>query len=163
MAQKKQTKYGVFEGELFYARVFEDNMDDSEFHEKTNGQFNVVFVPKDSDEVNRMVALGFPEVSMGNKMIKPFDVAGGRVGMKLKRPNVHPSGIEDFGGAPGVTHGTTNKKWDFVEDGALGNGTKAKVKISIYGEGSTASVRLEKIGVIEHVPFEEMATAEDRW
>jgi len=160
MAQKKQTKYGVFEGELFYARVFEDNMDDSEFHEKTNGQFNVVFVPKDSDEVNRMVALGFPEVSMGNKMIKPFDVAGGRAGMKLKRPNVHPSGI---GGAPGVTHGTTNKKWDFVEDGALGNGTKAKVKISIYGEGSTASVRLEKIGVIEHVPFEEMATAEDRW
>jgi len=163
MAQKKQTKYGVFEGELFYARVFEDNMDDSEFHEKTNGQFNVVFVPKDSDEVNRMVALGFPEESMGNKMIKHSDAAGGRAGLKLKRPNVHPSGIEDFGGAPGVTHGTTNKKWDFVEDGALGNGTKAKVKISIYGEGSTASVRLEKIGVIEHVPFEEMATAEDRW
>ena len=163
MAQKKQTKYGVFEGELFYARVFTDNMDDSEFHEKTNGQFNVVFVPKDSDEVNRMIDLGFPEVSMGNKMIKTFDVAGGRVGMKLKRPNVHPSGIEDFGGAPAVTHGKTNKKWDFVEDGALGNGTKALVKISVYGEGSTASVRLEKIGVLEHVPFEEMATAEDRW
>jgi hypothetical protein len=163
MAQKKQTKYGVFEGELFYARVFTDNMDDSEFHEKTNGQFNVVFVPKDSDEVNRMIDLGFPEVSMGNKMIKPFDVADGRVGMKLKRPNVHPSGIEDFGGAPAVTHGKTNKKWDFVEDGALGNGTKAIVKISVYGEGPTASVRLEKIGVLEHVPFEEMATAEDRW
>ena len=52
--------------------------------------------------------------------------------------------------------------WDYIEDGALGNGTKAKVKISIYGEGATASVRLEKVGILEHVPFEEMA-AEDRW
>jgi len=67
-----------------------------------------------------------------------------------------------MGGAPSVTHGITNNPWDNIEDGALGNGTKAKVKISIYGEGSTASVRLEKVGILEHVPFEEMA-AEDRW
>lgn len=163
MAQaKKTTKYGVFEGDLYYARVFTDNMDNSEYHEKTDGQFNVMFVPKDDETLQKMVAMGFPEVSMGNKMIKSVDAADGRLGMKLKRPNVHPSGIEDFGGAPAVTHGKTNKKWDFVEDGALGNGTKAIVKISIYGEGSTAAVRLEKIGVLEHVPYEEMAT-EDRW
>ena len=160
----KKTKYGVFEGELLYARVFTDNMDDSEYHEKTSGQYNVVFIPKDDAELNKMVDMGFPEVSMGNKMIKEWEAAGGRKGMKLKRPNVHPSGIEDFGGAPAVTHGTTNKTWDFIEDGALGNGTKAKVKISIYGEGATASVRLEKIGVLEHVPYEELAVASgDRW
>ena len=46
--------------------------------------------------------------------------------------------------------------------GALGNGTKAKVKISIYGKGSTASVRLEKVGIIEHVPYKELEM-EDRW
>jgi hypothetical protein len=158
-----KSKYGVFEGELYYARVFKDNMDDSEYHEKTQGQFNVMFVPKDSDEVNRMVAMGFPETAMGNQMIKPIPAANDRIGMKLKRPNIHPSGIEDFGGAPAVTKGTTNTTWDFVEDGALGNGTKAKVKISIYGEGATASVRLEKLGIVEHVPYEEMASAEDRW
>ena len=101
-----KSKYGVFEGELFYARVFKDNMDDSEYHEKTSGQFNVMFVPKDSDEINRMVAMGFPETAMGNQMIKPIDAAEGRMGMKLKRPNIHPSNIEDFGGAPAVTKGT---------------------------------------------------------
>jgi len=163
MADGKKTKYGVFEGSLYYARVFNDNMDTSDFHENTQGQYNVMFVPKDNEEINRMVGLGFPETAMGNKMIKPIDAADGKVGMKLKRPNVHPSGIDDFGGAPAVTKGTTTSKWDFVEDGALGNGTTAKVKLSIYGEGSTASVRLEKIGILDHVPYEEMASADDRW
>lgn len=158
-----KSKYGVFEGEIFYARVFKANMDDSEYHEKTSGQFNLMFVPKDSDEINRMVSMGFPETAMGNEMIKPIDAAEGRMGMKLKRPNMHPSGIEDFGGAPTVTKGLTNTQWDFVEDGALGNGTTAKVKLSIYGQGATASVRLEKVGVLNHVPYEEMASADDRW
>ena len=162
MAAKKKTKFGVFEGELFYPRLFEDTMDTSEYHERTQGQYNTMFVPKDSDEVNRMISMGFPETAMGNQMIKPIDAADGKMGMKLKRPNVHPSGIDDFGGAPSVTKGTTSSKWDFVEDGALGNGTTAKVKLSIYGEGSTASVRLEKIGILEHIPYEELAT-EDRW
>ena len=160
---KSKSKYGVFEGELYYARVFEEDIDTSEYHEKTQGQYNVMFVPKDSDEINRMVSMGFPETAMGNQMIKAIPAAGDRMGMKLKRPNVHPSGIEDFGGAPGVTKGTTNTPWDRIEDGALGNGTLAKIKLSIYGEGATASVRLEKLGVIEHVPYTEMAEAEDRW
>lgn len=159
---KAKTKYGVFEGSLYYARLHTDNMDDSEYHERTQGQYNVVFIPKDDEEINRMVDLGFPTESMGNQMIKEYDVAGGRKGMKLKRPNVHPSGIEDFGGAPAVTKGVTNSPWDYIEDGALGNGTTAKVKISIYGAGSTASVRLEKVGILEHVPFEELEL-EDRW
>jgi hypothetical protein len=107
--------------------------------------------------------MGFPEVSMGNQMVKPIAAADDRMGVKLKRPNVHPSGIEDFGGAPAVTHGVTSQKWDNIVDGNLGNGTKVKVKISIYGEGATAAVRLEKVGVVEHVPYQELAEADDRW
>ena len=164
MAAKKQTKYGTFEGELFYARVFQETMDNSEYHENTNGQYNMVFIPKDSDEVNRMIELGYPEVSMGNKMVKPFDVADGRTGMKLKRPNEHGSGIREFGGAPKVCKGKTNVPWDFIEDGDLGNGTKAFIKVSVYGEGSTASVRLEKIGVTEHVAKEDSGDSDqDGW
>lgn len=161
MASK--TRYGVFEGQLYYSKIFMDNMDEHEYHEKTQGQFNTVFIPKDEKELNRMVDLGFPQVSMGNKMIKEWTVADGRKGMKLKRPNVHPSGIEDFGGAPSVTKGKTNTPWDYIEDGALGDGTTALVKISIYGEGSVASVRLEKVGVLEHVPYDETAAADDQW
>lgn len=160
---KAKTKYGVFKGKLFYARIFKDNMDDSEYHEKTQGQYNVMFVPEDDKTLEDMIKLGFPETSMGNQMIKTLDYADGKKGVKLKRPNVHPSGYEGLGGAPVVTKGTTNVPWDFIEDGALGNGTTAMVKISIYGEGSTASVKLEKVGVLEHVPFEENATASAGW
>ncbi len=65
MADKKKTKYGVFEGSLYYARVFQDNMDNSDYHVNTQGQYNTMFVPKDSEEVNRMIAMGFPEYSNG--------------------------------------------------------------------------------------------------
>ena len=139
---KAKTKYGVFKGQLYYARVFKDNMDDSEFHEKTQGQYNVMFVPEDD---------------------KTLDYADGKKGMKLKRPNVHPSGYEGLGGAPEITKGATNVPWDFTKDGALGNGTTAMVKISIYGEGTTASVKLEKVGVLEHVPYEEGVGASSSW
>ena len=163
MAEKKKTKFGVFEGELFYARLFEDTMDNAEYHVRTQGQYNTMFVPKDSDELNRLINMGFPEVVLGHQMVKPIAAADDRMGVKLKRPNVHPSGIENFGGAPAVTHGVTSQKWDNIVDGNLGNGTKAKVKVSIYGEGSTAAVRLEKVGVVELVPYQELAEADDRW
>ena len=61
MTAKKKTKYGVFEGDLYYARILVDNIDDSEYHERTEGQFNTVFVPKDDDELQKIVELGFPE------------------------------------------------------------------------------------------------------
>ncbi len=164
MATKKQTSYVTVEGELYYARLHEDNMDKGDYHEKTNGQFNVVFVPADNDQMQALIDAGFPEVSMGNQMIKPLKAANDRPSVKLKRPNVHPSGIEDFGGAPVVNKGKTNTPWDFIADGEIGNGTKAAVKLCIYGSGSTASVRLERVGILEHVPYEEGATASnDGW
>jgi hypothetical protein len=162
MTKKRETKYGVFEGQLYYARVFPENMDNSEYHERTEGQYNCVFIPKDDDEIKRMLDIGFPEVSMGNQMIKTFDFADGRKGMKLKRPNKHPSGFEGLGGPPSVTVGTTSVPWSFENDGELGNGTVAKVKISVYGDGAQASVKIEKIGIIEHVPYSAEAAA-DRW
>ncbi len=162
MATKPTTKYGVFEGKAYYARIFPDNMDNSEYHEKTQGQYNMMFVPKDDETLQAMLALGFPEVSMGNKMVKSLDYADGALGMKLKRPNVHPSGYEGLGGAPVVTKGKTNSPWDFIADGEIGNGSTVAVKISVYGEGSTASVKMERVGIIEHVPFEQGVTA-DGW
>jgi hypothetical protein len=99
---------------------------------------------------------------MGNQMVKPLDYADGAMGMKLKRPNVHPSGYEGLGGSPVVTKGKTNVPWDFIADGEIGNGSTVAVKISVYGEGSTASVKLERVGIIEHVPYEQGVTA-DGW
>jgi hypothetical protein len=41
------------------------------------------------------------------------------------------------------------RKWDFVDDGELGNGTKAKVQFETYSDGN--GIRLNGIAVTELV------------
>ena len=154
-----KTKLIAMTGFVTYAKVFNENMDDNmDFHEKTEGQFNVNFYPETEDDFKAFFAAGAPEASMGHNTVKLGDAS---IGMgkyiKLKRPNKHPSGIEDFGGAPLVfdfTEGESLKKWSFTDDGELGNGTKVVVKVSIFGEGPRASIRLERIAVLNHVVFD---------
>lgn len=159
------------EGELYYPKLFPQNKEVSEYTTKTEGSYNTVFIPASDEELNKFLDAGYPKEAMGHPMIKEYPVAGGRKGIKLKRPHVHPSGIEDFGGAPKVldfTQGQGEKLWDFDVDGALGNGTKAKVKASIYvpekGSKTKGSItRLEAIAVTEHVEFKERAESEMVW
>jgi len=155
-----KSKYVEATGEVYYPRVFPQNMDNElERHKVTEGEYNCVFIPNDKDELGKLMAAGFPEVSNNHKMVKEFDFAGGRTGMKLKRHHKHKSGIEAFGGPPKVlnwTEGRGAKPWDFDVDGALGNGTKVTVKVSIYSGGSyEPSVRLEGVAVVDHVPYEQ--------
>lgn len=155
-----KTKTVAMTGFLEYARVFPENMDNGEFHEATEGQFNVNFYPETEADFDAFFENGAPTSSMGHDTIKLGRDFGMGKFLKLKRPNKHRSGIEDFGGAPAVfdfTNGESTKRWTF-EDGELGNGTKAVVKVSIYGEGARASIRLEKIAVLEHVEFDGAPT-----
>lgn len=154
-----KTKLITMTGFVTYAKVFVENMDDNmDFHEKTEGQFNVNFYPETEDDFKTFFAAGAPETSMGHNTVKLGDES---IGMgkyiKLKRPNKHPSGIEDFGGAPLVfdfTEGESLKKWSYTDDGELGNLTKVVVKVSIFGEGSRASIRLERMAVLNHVVYD---------
>ena len=154
-----KTKLIAMTGFVTYAKVFNENMDDNmDFHEKTEGQFNVNFYPETEDDFKTFFAAGAPETSMGHNTVKLGDES---IGMgkyiKLKRPNKHPSGIEDFGGAPLVfdfTEGESLKKWSYTDDGELGNLTKVVVKVSIFGEGSRASIRLERMAVLNHVVYD---------
>tara|TARA_R110000868_G_scaffold101092_1_gene278331 strand:+ start:4433 stop:4927 length:495 start_codon:yes stop_codon:yes gene_type:complete len=159
----KSTQYVTASGELFYAKVFPQNMDKNpEYHEKTQGSYNTIFVPDSDEELDKFLNAGFPKEVLGTQMVRPYDVAGGRKGIKLKRPNVHPN-VEDFGGAPPVydfTQGEASKDWDFDVDGALGNGTKAKVKVTIHDPGKpgwSPSIRLDAVAILKHVPFVDSA------
>jgi hypothetical protein len=160
-----KTKYIEATGELYYARVFPQNIDDADFHQDKGGQFNCVFIPEDEGQMSKLTDAGFPESIMNYAQIKEYEIAGGRKGMKLKRNNKHPS-IADFGGAPKVldwTEGRGSKAWDFDVDGALGNGTKATVKVSIYTGGRNPITRLEGVAVLDHVEYEEASSSEMVW
>ena len=146
-------------GFVEWAKIFPENMDDNmEFHAATEGQFNMNFYPVDEEQFEKFFSGGAPTSSMGHDTIKmgKEEIGLGKF-IRLKRPNKHKSGIEDFGGAPEVydfREGPSLKRWSFAEDGELGNGSKVSVKVSIYGTGPRASVRLEKVAVLEQVVFE---------
>lgn len=157
-----KTKYVEATGEIFYARVFPQNIDDSDFHKDKGGQYNCVFIPENDDEMQKLKDAGFPESSMNYPQIKEFEVAGGRMGMRLKRNNHNK--IEDFGGAPKVldwTEGRGSKSWDFDSDGELGNGTKVTVKVSIYTGGRNPITRLEGVAVLDHVEYNKQRSEEE--
>lgn len=154
-----KTKLITMTGYVTYAKIFNENMDDNmDFHEKTEGQFNMNFYPETEEDFEVFFGAGAPQSTLGFDTVKIGDET---IGMgkyiKLKRPNKHKTGIEDFGGAPLVfdhTEGDSLKKWSFTEDGELGNGTKVAVRVSIYGEGPRASIRLERVAVLDHVVYD---------
>lgn len=159
-----KTKIIKMTGYVQYAKIFPENMDDNmDYHEKTQGQYNMNFYPETEADLETFFKAGAPESSMGHDTVKLGDPSLGMGKfIKLKRPNVHPSGIEDFGGAPLVfdhTEGEGLKRWSYTEDGELGNGTKAHVKVSIYGEGPRASIRLERVAVLDHVEYDPNAVS----
>lgn len=153
-----KTTIVAMKGFVEYARVFPENMDDNmDFHAKTEGQYNVNFYPANDDELEKFFAAGAPMEAMGHSTIKIGnpDLAMGKY-VKLKRPNKHTSGIVEFGGAPKVFDfraGPSTQKWDMTSEGELGNGSEVMVKVSIYGNGGRASIRLERIAVINQVEF----------
>ena len=64
-------------------------------------------------------------------------------------------GPVDLGGEPVVVK-ADGTKWDYDEDGPIGNGSTVEVTLSVYDTVRKAIVgtRLDKVKVIEHVPYE---------
>lgn len=170
------TDYKVYDCKLEYARVFTHNMDkgsdDNDAARKvasTEGQFVTNMLV--TDEVKAaMIADGIPEKSMGYQMFQEvMEGTGddarptGEWRYRAKRPNLSPfkddDGNPQYFGPPNVVdypataEAGEQVKWD--EEVLLGNGTEAKVKLSIYKNGSKRIIRLESIGVmklVEYVP-----------
>lgn len=143
-------------GFVEYARVFKENMDEDDYHVKTQGQYNVNFYPETTEGFEAYFQAGAPVSSMGHDTIKVgnSELATGKF-LKLKRPNMHPIAAE-WGGAPTVfdfREGVSMKKWDFAADGSVVNGSKVTVKVSVWADGKKSVQRLEKVAVHELVEF----------
>ena len=155
MAKGKTTIVSMT-GFVEYARVFHDNMDNNDYHEKTQGQFNCNFYPESNDGFEAYFQAGAPVSSMGHDTIKVgnFDLGTGKF-LKLKRPNIHAT-VNEWGGAPTVfdfREGESLKKWSMADDGEVGNGSKVTVKVSVWADGKKSIQRLEKMAVHTLVEF----------
>lgn len=166
---------------LEYAKVFEENMDkgDAESNQKwlrdlakSGGQTVVNAYFTSEEQIAYMEEQGFermavnPQTGAQVDRIKDGNAEFG-IGkyIQLKRKFSDLKEIKnrktgefeeiEFGGLPKVVdlRDMDNKRlWSLEEDGPLGNGTKAKVMFDMY-KGTT--LRLEAIGVTEHVAYEQ--------
>lgn len=175
----KSTSYKEYEAELEYAQLFERNMDkgndDSDAGRtiaSKGGQTKVTMLI--TEEVkDQMIADGIPDKSMGYDMFK-HDTDKDLYRYVAKRPWNSPFKDKDTGeiqpfGEPNVVDYAASVaalekskedgspaadavQWDSEVN--IGNGSTAKVKLSIYKNGSKRIVRLEGVGVLELVPYE---------
>ena len=164
---------------LEYAKVFEGNRDmggddnnAAKKAKKFDGQYVVNAYFTSEAQIEELLQGGLDPKPMGNDRIKQGNNFGIGKFIKLARFHDHVMTFTDkhgaetevnFGGQPKVvnlTNGFENKAWwSFEKDGALGNGTAAKVQFSTYANG--AGVRLEAIGVTDHVAWENNGPSED--
>ena len=154
---------------LEYAKVFPENADmgnpdGPQWQQqiaKKGGQYVVNAYFTSQEQIDKLMMDGFKATVMGNSRIQEGNADFG-IGkyMKIKRGVaddvrdwIDPITKENvnLGGPVKVVdlrQGKENvSKWDFVEDGELGNGTRAKVQFETYADGN--GVRLNGIAVTE--------------
>tara|TARA_R110000796_G_scaffold30122_3_gene80723 strand:+ start:174 stop:731 length:558 start_codon:yes stop_codon:yes gene_type:complete len=174
----KSTTWKTYEAELEYAQLFERNMDkgndDSDAGRTIaakGGQTKVTMLITE-DVKDQMIADGVPLVSMGYDMFKhdperdlfryvakrpwnsPFkDEDTGKI-KPFGEPNVvdYPASVAAMEVAKETGESVDAVQWDPSVN--IGNGSLAKVKLSIYQNGSKRIIRLEGVAVVEHVAFE---------
>ena len=164
----------TFEMVLEYAKVFKENADMgdpngnniSKSIAEKGGQYIVNAYFTNQADIDKLVDEGMQTTILGNPRVLDGNAEYG-IGkyIKLKRPvgdviktfeNKRGPVEVNYGGPVGVVdlRDPANKRWwSFGEDGPLGNGTKAMVQFDLYSNGS--GLRLENIGVTEHVAYEE--------
>ena len=160
MAKRKAMTI-VMDGYIKWARLRTSEMD-TKF--VPDGQYNAEFYPEDQENLDKIMS----EAKARGKKIAlkdPYDGEGFGIGkyFKIYRNHVNRS-VEEFGGPPVVVKmdgDTVNDRWDFEMDGLIGNGSKVRIKVVMYGDGNMAGHRLEKLGVfdlVSYVPDADMAS-----
>lgn len=174
MASNGKTKVIILDVLLHYVKVFEENRDmgnDKVDHSDTDGIYSVD-LELTLEQVDQLKALGVPAATLGYQTFKKRE-EGDNYTFKVKRPHVSKYLKDDEGkrqvmGPPLVfDYNAALKAWDeagragrFDEyiapwkmaDGLIGNGTRAKVKLSVY-KGKATIVTLERIGFTELVQY----------
>ena len=143
MATRKVELTGISE----WAKVFEENRDLRGFEGAwldTDGRctINVIL---DDKEMAKLVA------SKSMKKGKP-DPEGRGTTVKFDRK--FDTGRDWDSGAPVVTK-ADGTRWNYDEDGIIGNGSTVEIKLSVYDtkRKDIIGTRLDRVKVIEHVEY----------
>ena len=144
MATRKVVLTGIGE----WAKVFEDNRDMKGFEgawEEFNGACTIDMI---LDDENMQI------LRNSKSMKKGTPDPEGR-GTKVRLIRKFETGRDWDSGAPVVTK-ADGSKWNYEEDGTIGNGSTVQVTLSVYDTSRKGIVgtRLDRIKVINHVEYQ---------
>ena len=150
MATRKVVLTGIGE----WAKVFEDNRDMKGFEgawEEFNGACTIDMI---LDDENMQI------LRNSQSMKKGTPDPEGR-GTKVRLIRKFETGRDWDSGAPVVTK-SDGSKWNYEEDGTIGNGSTVQVTLSVYDTSRKGIVgtRLDRIKVINHVEYQPEAEDE---
>lgn len=141
-------------GLSYWAKVFEDNRDLTGFEDalKDVGGQTCIDVDLDATEIAKLRK----SKSMKKGTESPDNDGLTRVRFTRKWEDTYA------GGAPKVVK-ADGTVWDFDEDGAIGNGSKVEVVLSVYDTSrkSIVGTRLEKVKVLELVEYNPSEDEDD--
>ena len=183
MTDGRKTDYHYVDAKVQYVKVFYDNRDmgrpgtDVDYTD-VDGQYQIVVLVTDEQKA-AMIEQGIPEISMGYPQFKK-DADSGLWAYRLKRDQLSKNLKEKDGspvkfGPPVVfdynkAHALMKEKggklndhivpWDMNTDGLIGNGSQAYVTYTVYKNNKKRIIRLEKVGITNHVKYESSAPAE---
>ena len=144
MATRKVVLTGIGE----WAKVFEDNRDMKGFEgawEEFNGACTIDMI---LDDENMQILRNSKSMKKGTP-----DPEGRGTSVRLIRK--FETGRDWDSGAPVVTK-SDGSKWNYEEDGTIGNGSTVQVTLSVYDTSRKGIVgtRLDRIKVINHVEYQ---------
>jgi hypothetical protein len=130
----------------YWAKVFEDNRDKTGFEDALVEIGGQTTIDMDLQEDQ------FEKLKKSQSMLrgKPSTDNSGMTRVRFKR-----KWTEEYGGGEPVVLKADGTKWDYDEDGAIGNGSTVEVTLAVYDTSRKAIVgtRLEKVKVLEHKPY----------
>ena len=143
MATRKVKLTGTAE----WAKVFAQNRDLKGFQGAYEDHDGACTIDLFMDEKN-VAAL-----SASRSIKNPKDVGNGLFKTKFVRK--FNTGRDWDSGAPTVVK-ADGSKWDYTEDGVIGNGSTIQVTLSVYDTSRKAIVgtRLDRVKVLEHLKYE---------
>lgn len=133
-------------GLAYWAKVFEDNRDKTGFEDalvEIGGQ-TTIDVDLDAEQVEKL------KKSRTMLRGKPSADNAGTTRVRFKR-----KWTEEYGGGEPTVLKADGTKWDYDEDGPIGNGSTVEIVLSVYDTSrkSIVGTRLEKVKVLEHKPY----------
>jgi hypothetical protein len=146
----------------YWAKCFEDNRDLTGYEDALKDVGGQTTIDMDLDQDNMDKLRKSKSMKRGTASIDNDGMTRVKFTRKWEHTIQTKKGLMDLGGAPKVVK-ADGTDWDYDEDGPIGNGSTVEVTLSVYDTTRKAIVgtRLDKVKVIEHVPYEPADDADE--